>query len=577
MDKRVQPNLGLDWTNRFTQLGSSFFTRLQPTPLPNLHWISVNNALARELGLHTDWDRVQGVLEALGGSQILHGSDPLASVYSGHQFGHWAGQLGDGRAIYLGEVKSALPSATAPMKNSYELQLKGAGPTPYSRSGDGRAVLRSSIREYLCSEAMHALGIPTTRALCLVGSTGVVYREERESAAVVCRASPSFIRFGHFEHFAARGATQQLKELADFVIKNYTNLLEDPSENKYLDSLVIESQAKDASSHPATDDVTSSVDQNEGNPPYTKTKRTISAAATVRANPYALMLARVTLKTARLIAHWQSVGFCHGVMNTDNMSILGLTLDYGPFQMMDAFIPNHICNHTDHSGRYAFDQQPSVAYWNLYCLGQALLPLIQDNELAVACLDIYKQAYPDFMLGKMLKKLGVPENCEVGSKELQELSHGVQSVMAQGSVDFTLFWRRLSHSMNLLGTDDLSTDGVINNHKVQSAFQSVREMFNTPQALNAFDVWTKQYLELLLRCACDPRDVSKRMLQCNPKYILRNHLGELAIRAAKEGDFSEIQILLKILSSPFEEHPEFESYAALPPDWACSISISCSS
>ena len=251
----------LRWNNRFARLGEKFYIRLQPQALPDPYWISRNQAVARELGLEQSWLESQSVLQALSGSGVLPGSEPLSSVYSGHQFGQWAGQLGDGRAILLGELDTS--------QGGIELQLKGAGKTPYSRMGDGRAVLRSSIREYLCSEAMHGLGIPTTRALALTGSDAKVLREEIETAAVVTRTAPSFIRFGHFEHFSYNDMHVELKALADFVIDSF---------------------------YPACRDAP---------------------------NPYAALLECVSERTAHLMAAWQSVGFCHGVMNTDNMSIFG--------------------------------------------------------------------------------------------------------------------------------------------------------------------------------------------------------------------------------------------------------------
>ena len=253
----------LTWRNRFARLGSAFYTRLPPQPLPDPVWVSRNHALARELGLEENWFASRGALEALTGNRTLTGSDPMASVYSGHQFGQWAGQLGDGRALLLGELQTPA--------GGVEIQLKGAGRTPYSRMGDGRAVLRSSIREYLCSEAMHRLGIPTTRALSVTGSPAKVRREEIETAAVVTRTAPSFIRFGHFEHFSYNDQHAELKTLADYVIDHF---------------------------YPACRDA---------------------------AQPYAALLQAVSERTAHLMATWQAVGFCHGVMNTDNMSILGLT------------------------------------------------------------------------------------------------------------------------------------------------------------------------------------------------------------------------------------------------------------
>jgi uncharacterized protein YdiU (UPF0061 family) len=311
--------------------------------------------------------------------------------------------LGDGRALWLGEIDTPL--------GPQEVQLKGAGLTPYSRMGDGRAVLRSSIREFLCSEAMHGLGIPTTRALAIVASPDKVLREELETAAVVTRVAPSFLRFGHFEHFAAMGRQAELKQLADFAIRQYFHdLLQLPDgPERYL-----------------------------------------------------AMLEQVVLRTASLLAHWQSVGFCHGVMNTDNMSLLGLTIDYGPFQFLDGFDPAHICNHSDHQGRYAFARQPQVAFWNLYCLGQALMPLIQDQDASVDVLDLFKTAYPLQLDKRMVAKLGLSE-VQTGDHELVD---AVFKLLTPEHTDFTIFWRRLSHAVaSYARSQDLQ------------AFQPVADMF----------------------------------------------------------------------------------------------------
>jgi uncharacterized protein YdiU (UPF0061 family) len=436
-------------------------------------------------------------LSVFSGNGLWDGMASRATVYSGHQFGHWAGQLGDGRALALGEYQTE--------QGCYEVQLKGAGKTPFSRMGDGRAVLRSSIREYLCSEAMAALNIPTTRALCLTGSALPVLREELETAAVVTRLAPSFIRFGHFEHFANQSADPlALQKLADFVLSQHlTNL-----------------------------------PHNLG-------------------NPYADLLLEVSLRTAQLIAQWQAVGFCHGVMNTDNMSLLGLTIDYGPFQFLDGFDPAHICNHSDHQGRYAYARQPQIAFWNLYCLGQALLPLIQDQDAAVEVLDVYKTLYPAQLDLRMAAKLGLKE-VKAGDHALID---AVFKLLATERTDFTIFWRRLSQAVAGYATGQPT-----------AAFDKVGDMFIEP---SAWQVWLGQYLS---RLAEEDLVLSAQaMLACNPKYVLRNHLGEQAIRQAKMGDFSEVATLLKLLSAPFDEHPGFESYAAFPPDWASSISISCSS
>jgi uncharacterized protein YdiU (UPF0061 family) len=479
---------GLKWANRFARLGTDFYTDRLPSPLPAPYWVSRNQALARELGLDEAWFASQEALALFTGNQVAPGSQPLASVYSGHQFGQWAGQLGDGRAILLGEL--ATPGGPQ------EVQLKGAGMTPYSRMGDGRAVLRSSIREYLCSEAMHGLGIPTTRALCVTGSDARVRREEIETAAVVTRTSPSFIRFGHFEHFSYSDQHGQLKVLADFVIDHF---------------------------YPACRE---------------------------SAQPYAALLQAVSERTAHLMAAWQATGFCHGVMNTDNMSILGLTIDYGPFQFLDAFDPGHVCNHSDTQGRYAYNKQPNIAYWNLFCLGQALLPLIGEQEQALAALESYKTVFPEALEARMRAKLGLTD-ARPDDKALIEATF---KLLAADKVDYTIFWRRLCH----FGTPQ--------------GREAVRDLFlDRP----AFDAWALQYSERLAHADIGLR--ADLMLKNNPKYVLRNHLGEQAIQAAKLKDFSGVETLLTLLQAPFEEHPGHDSHAGFPPDWAASIEISCSS
>ena len=486
------PSLSLPWQKGFAALGSDFYTELRPTPLPSPHWVGTSHSVAQLLGLPEGWHQSEEALQALTGNQVLAGSTPLASVYSGHQFGVWAGQLGDGRAILLGELAGG-----------HEIQLKGAGRTPYSRMGDGRAVLRSSIREFLCSEAMHGLGIPTSRALCITGSPGLVRREELETAAVVTRVAPSFVRFGHFEHFAANDQEEQLRTLADYVIGRYYPECRSP----------------------------------EATSPW-------------GGNPYAALLHSVSERTAQLMAQWQAVGFCHGVMNTDNMSILGLTLDYGPFQFLDAFVPGHICNHSDHHGRYAYNRQPNIAYWNLFCLAQALLPLIEDQDTALAALESYKTVFPDAFMAQMHKKLGLTQ----AQDSSEALVEPLLQLLAQNAVDYTIFWRRLSHAV------------------AEGQFEPVRDLFADRAA---FDAWLLSYSELL--ALEDKALAADLMLNSNPKFVLRNHLGEQAIRAAKGGDFSELATLQRLLERPFDEHPGHEAYADFPPDWASSISISCSS
>jgi uncharacterized protein YdiU (UPF0061 family) len=483
----------LRWNNRFASLGPVFATAQDLHPLKEPYWISRNAALAREMGLDQSWLASDEALQAFTGNQTLPGSQPLTSVYSGHQFGQWAGQLGDGRATLLGELQTP--------KGGVELQLKGAGLTPYSRMGDGRAVLRSSIREYLCSEAMHGLGLPSTRALCLSGSDDKVLREDIETAAVVTRSAPSFIRFGHFEHFSHTYQHAQLKTLADFVIDHF---------------------------YPACRDA---------------------------AQPYASFLQAVSERTAELMAAWQAVGFCHGVMNTDNMSILGLTIDYGPFQFLDGFKPDHICNHSDTQGRYAYNKQPNIAYWNLFCLGQALLPLIPQQEDALAALESYKTVFPRALQKRMRAKLGLlDDDTQHDDKPLIE---STLKLLAAHQVDHTIFWRRLC----LFNSPEGRT--------------SVRDLFVDRAA---FDARASGFAAR--RQQQDSAASTRLMLATNPKFILRNHLGEQAIRAAKARDFDEVNKLLTVLQSPFDEHEDVADHQALagfPPDWASGIEISCSS
>ena len=477
------------WAARFAALGEAFGSAQPPRPLPAPYWVSQNLPLAQALGLHPDWMASDQALQVFTGNQVPDGSQPMASVYSGHQFGVWAGQLGDGRALLLGEWDTPL--------GPQEIQLKGAGLTPYSRMGDGRAVLRSSIREFLCSEAMHALGVPTTRALCITGSDAPVRRETMETAAVVTRVAPSFIRFGHFEHFSHHDQHAELRRLADFVIEHF-----------YPDCA-----------------------QSPG-------------------NPYAALLQAVSERTAVLLSHWQAVGFCHGVMNTDNMSILGLTIDYGPFQFLDAYVPGHICNHSDSAGRYAFNRQPNIAYWNLFCLGQALLPLMDDQQQALDALESYKTVFPEQLFARLGAKLGL----DGADSSDQALCEDVLRLLAQDRVDHTIFWRRLSHAV------------------ASADFEPVRDLFVDRRAA---DAWLARYRERIGGQAAEP--TGARMLQANPKFVLRNHLGELAIHAAQGKDYSVVASLLQVLSDPCAEHPGFEAYADFPPEWATQIEISCSS
>ncbi len=483
----------LDFENSFARLPETFHRRLKPTPLPEPYLVSFNADAARLIDLDRNEAARADFAEHFTGNRLLPGSDPLAMLYAGHQFGHYVPQLGDGRAILLGEVKNRAGEA-------WEIQLKGAGATPYSRSGDGRAVLRSSIREYLCSEAMHGLGIPTTRALCIVGSDQEVYREAIESAAVVTRMAPSHVRFGSFEVFYYRGQQEPIAQLADYVIaRHFPRLAGAPDK-------------------------------------------------------YPRFLAEVVARTAKLMAQWQAVGFSHGVMNTDNMSILGLTFDYGPFGFMDSYDPGYVCNHSDHGGRYAFDQQPRIGLWNLACLAQALTPIISVAD-ANAALERYESIFSAHYLELMRGKLGLA-SVHAGDAALVG---GLLEIMRASQVDYTRLFRSLGNYNSAPGAD---------NAKLRDQFMDRA----------AFDAWSETYRERLHMELSVDAERKWRMDGANPKYILRNYLAQVAIRKAeRERDFSEVERLLTLLRHPFDEQPEMESYAALPPDWARHIEVSCSS
>jgi serine/tyrosine/threonine adenylyltransferase len=513
VDSPVDSLLASIETNRpdaFVSLGSAFLTRLPAAPLPEPYLVGISADTAAQLGF--DASNAQDPAFAEPFAELFAGNPtrewpaeklPYASVYSGHQFGVWAGQLGDGRAIGLGEIEHD--------GKRLELQLKGAGRTPYSRMGDGRAVLRSSIREYLCSEAMHHLGIPTTRALCVIGSDQPVRRETMETAAVVTRVAPSFVRFGHFEHFYTNDRLDELKKLADHVI----------------DRFYPQCRAAD--------------------------------------DPALALLQEVLNRTADLMADWQAVGFCHGVMNTDNMSILGLTIDYGPFGFIDGFNANHICNHSDSQGRYAYKMQPQIGYWNLFCLAQALVPLFGPQydadtrndkviEDAQRVLEGFKDRFAPALERRMRAKLGLAEIREGDDK----LANRLFEVMNANRADFTLTFRNLAKMRKA----DASGDA------------PVRDLFLDRAA---FDVWANDYRLRLSEETQSDEARASAMNAVNPKYVLRNHLAENAIRLAKEKDFSEVERLAKVLRHPFDEQPEFEAYAGLPPDWASDLEVSCSS
>ena len=395
----------LTFDNSYARLPEVFYAKVSPTPFSAAPFLISANRAAMEL---LDLDPAEAARPefagVFGGSLLIPGMEPLAMLYSGHQFGVYVPQLGDGRAILLGEVKNG-------RGERWDLHLKGAGMTPFSRDGDGRSVLRSAIREYLCCEAMHGLGIPTTRALCLVGSDDKVYREQIETGATIVRMAPSHVRFGTFEIFYYRKQHEHLQRLADYTIEMHFPEL---------------AQAVDK---------------------------------------YARFFAEVVERTAKLIAHWQAVGWSHGVLNTDNMSILGLTLDYGPYGFMDDYDPGFICNHSDYNGRYAFNQQPYIGLWNLSCLAQTLLPFAPKEELKAA-LDGYQTSVDRHYHNHMRAKLGLVEDRAEDEALLQEL----KSLMVGSRVDYTIFWRELSM---------FSSDAGAKNERL-------REHFLNPER---FDTW----------------------------------------------------------------------------------------
>lgn len=473
-----------------------------PTPMPDPYWVAFSPAVAQLINLqigpnglpsNPDW------LAVLAGNQLnvdqFEFSQPISTAYSGHQFGVWAGQLGDGRAILLGDT------------NDLELQLKGAGKTHYSRMGDGRAVLRSSIREFLCSEAMHALGIPTSRALAVVGSKQAVRRETMETAAVCSRIAPSFIRIGHFEHFAALQNTARLKELADLMIAHF-----------YPECI--------------TDK-----------------------------DPYLSLFKAITTRNAKLVAQWQSVGFCHGVLNSDNISALGLTIDYGPFGFLDHFEIDHICNHSDQGGRYAYHRQPQVMHWNMACLASAMLPLLELDHSSEVSQDLLRTALEEFPLvyarewqQLFRSKLGLqlPQESDI------ELIERLLQAMHDSKIDYTNFFRSLSKiKKDTLPAAILQRNNFIDRENI--------------------DQWFADYINRLQSEIISDESRKELMNRINPKYILRNHLAQVAIEKAQQDDFSEVATLLKILSNPFDEQENFETYSEPPPLSIQKIEVSCSS
>jgi uncharacterized protein YdiU (UPF0061 family) len=482
----------LEFENTFAQLPENFYRRVQPTALPAPYLVSFNRAAAELIGLDAREASKPDFVEYFTGNKILPGGEPVSAIYAGHQFGTFVPQLGDGRAILLGEALNQ-------KGERFDIQLKGAGLTPFSRMGDGRAVLRSTIREYLCSEAMHALGIPTTRSLCITGSDYPVYRETIETAAVLTRLAPTHVRFGSFELFYYRGQFERVRELADYVVREFFPSLAD-SENKYLE-----------------------------------------------------LLREVVRRTAQLIAQWQAAGFAHGVMNTDNMSIIGLTIDYGPFGFLDEFDAEFICNHSDYGGRYAFDQQPAIGLWNLYKFAQTLIPLVEPIE-AETILGDYQKIFAERFFELMRAKLGL----QTEQSEDADLISGLFEILQMSRVDYTKFFRRLGEFNSAAnGKNDL-----------------LQGMFVDPAS---FDRWAEDYRARLQTESSSDEDRRAAMRLVNPKFVLRNHIAQTVIEAAQAGDYAELNALLEVLQNPFDEHSEMERFAAPPPEISQRVAVSCSS
>jgi uncharacterized protein YdiU (UPF0061 family) len=456
---------------KYSDLGDEYFAQVETKKLENSKLIHVNQSLKKELNLDIS---DENLLSICSGEKKLGDVTPISTVYAGHQFGYFVPQLGDGRSCLVGEI------------SNYEVSLKGAGTSPFSRGADGRAVLRSSIREYLCSIAMEALNIPTTKALALVASDTAVYREHLENASIVTRVAESHIRFGHFEFFAANGQNENVKKLADFVIKHHMPKVD--NEN-YLD-----------------------------------------------------LFKEVVRSTALMIARWQAQGFAHGVMNTDNMSILGLTIDYGPFSFMETYNPGFICNHSDTQGRYSFEKQPSVALWNLHRLADALKSLVNEAQSKDA-LSEYEPALVKEYSSLMRRKFGL---LEVNDED-NALINDFLELLYINKKDYHRSMRQLSSGKeHSLGGN--------------------------------FDSWFVRYKARLEKETSKMSQRVALMQSVNPKYILRNYLAEVAIRKAEDlNEYDEIETLFQLLKKPFDSHEGYETYDSEPPEWAQNLELSCSS
>lgn len=509
-----------DSTNVRRQVQQACYSRVKPTPVASPKLVAFSREMVEELEISPSPDSDPEFTEVFSGNKVLEGMDPFAMCYGGHQFGSWAGQLGDGRAINLGEVVNA-------KGKRWVLQLKGAGPTPYSRTADGLAVLRSSVREFLCSEAMHHLGVPTTRALSLITTGESVMRDmfydgnaRYEPGAVVCRVSPSFIRFGNFQIFTARGDIENLKKLIDYTI---------------------------------------TTDFPELGPPDEQTR--------IR------WFEEICVRTAVMINHWTRVGFVHGVMNTDNMSILGLTIDYGPYGWLEDYDPGWTPNTTDaHGKRYAFGQQPQIAYWNLLQLGNAIVPAFENKEPLQTALERYAATVNEGWKSTMAAKLGLVQYVDETDDSLcDELLDLLQST----ETDMTIFYRGLAEINTAEDYSDPKEMLVL----ISAAYYKPEELEG--ELMDRTIKWLSNYQQRLRSDGKADQKRREEMNRVNPKFVLRNYLAQLAIDKADAGDSSLVNELLEVLRKPYDEQPEMEHYAEKRPEWArhragCSM-LSCSS
>lgn len=510
-----------DLDNHRRQVLGACYSFVKPTPVSAPYLIAYSPEVAADIGLTPHDCESLEFTNVFAGNALIEGMQPHAMCYGGHQFGNWAGQLGDGRAINLGEVEDRHGELQM-------LQLKGAGETPYSRSADGLAVLRSSVREFLCSEAMFHLGVPTTRALSLVGTGENVIRDmfydgrpKAEPGAVVCRVAPSFLRIGNYELFASRGELDNLRHLIDYTIRHHFAHLGEPSAETYLK-----------------------------------------------------WFKEISERTAKLVVHWMRVGFVHGVLNTDNTSILGLTIDYGPYGWIDNYDPDWTPNTTDAGGkRYRFGHQAQIAQWNLLQLGNALYPLIEDAEPLRQVLNDFVDFYNQHWQQMRADKLGLKQFIEETD---QPLNQELQKILMLTETDMTIFYRRLADV-------PCEPDTAINDTELLAI---IDEAFYAPESLSKADkddivAWIKHYQIRVQQDGTKDKDRKTAMNQVNPKFILRNYLAQQAIDKAEAGDFSKVTKLLEIMRHPYDEQPEYDEYAGKRPDWArqkpgCSM-LSCSS